>query len=253
MQAEDWGRTLGAGGLVPLYASTQELARVGLDSGGFRRLIGAVLREYGNSITDPLPADLCARHRLLPLATALHAAHFPKSSAEITEALRRLKYDELFEFQIKLALQRSLARKESGGIAFNVQSARARTFVDALPFRLTAAQVKVVKEILDDMKAPRAMHRLLQGDVGSGKTVVALIAMLVAVDNGYQAVFVAPDGDPGGPAFPHHARAPRRASGELPAAHRCTALDAAPRCARGYPARGARISSSRRTRCSRTR
>jgi ATP-dependent DNA helicase RecG len=192
LQAEDWGRTLGAGGLVPLYASTQELARVGLDSGGFRRLIGAVLREYGGSITDPMPADLCARHRLLPLASALHSAHFPKSSAEITEALRRLKYDELFEFQIKLALQRSLARKESGGIAFNVQSARARTFVDALPFRLTAAQVKVVKEILDDMKAPRAMHRLLQGDVGSGKTVVALIAMLVAIDNGYQAVFVAP-------------------------------------------------------------
>jgi ATP-dependent DNA helicase RecG len=190
--AEDWGRTLGAGGLVPLYASTQELARVGMDSSGFRRLIGAVLREYGNSFPDPLPSSLRARHRLVGLGPALQAAHFPKASADIAAAMRRLKYEELFEFQIKLALQRSLARHESGGIAFNVQSTRARTFVDALPFQLTAAQVKVVKEILDDMKASSAMHRLLQGDVGSGKTVVALIAMLVAVDNGYQAVFVAP-------------------------------------------------------------
>ena len=190
--AEDWGRTLGAGGLVPLYASTQELARVGLDSSGFRRMIGAVLREYGGAMPDPLPAELRARHRLVGLGPALQAVHFPKDSADIATALRRLKYEELFDFQIKLALQRSLARNESGGTSFNVQSARARTFVDALPFTLTASQIKVVKEILDDMKAPRAMHRLLQGDVGSGKTVVALIAMLVAVDNGYQAVFVAP-------------------------------------------------------------
>ncbi len=190
--AEDWGRTLGAGGLVPLYASTQELARVGLDSSGFRRLIGAVLREYGSSLSDPLPASLRTRHRLVGLGPALQAAHFPRTSEDIAAALRRLKYEELFEFQIKLAFQRSLVRRASGGITFNVQSARARTFVDALPFRLTPAQVKVVKEILDDMQTPRAMHRLLQGDVGSGKTVVALIAMLVAVDNGYQAVFVAP-------------------------------------------------------------
>lgn len=189
---EDWGRTLGAGGLVPLYASTQDLARAGLDSGGFRRLLSSVLQQHAPAIPDPLPADLRARHGFVALAAALRAVHLPRSSAEVQEGLRRLTYDELFEFQLKLALQRSRARAEAGGIPFNVQSASARQFVDGLPFRLTAAQVKVVKEILEDMHAPRAMHRLLQGDVGSGKTVVALIAMLVAVDNGYQAVFVAP-------------------------------------------------------------
>ena len=135
--AEDWGRTLGAGGLVPLYACTQELARVGLDSSGFRRMIGSVLREYGGRILDPLPAELRTRHRLVGLGSALQAVHFPKTGTDIAKGLRRLKYGELFDFQMKLALQRA----RSNGVRRHVlqRAERARgTFVDALPFTLTA-------------------------------------------------------------------------------------------------------------------
>jgi ATP-dependent DNA helicase RecG len=124
--------------------------------------------------------------------SALQSVHRPASRADLLEGLRRLKYEELFRFQIKLAMKRRTMRDESGGIAFTVKSALARTLVDALPFTLTRAQVKVVQEITADMAAPTVMNRLLQGDVGSGKTVVALLAMLIAADNGYQSVFMAP-------------------------------------------------------------
>jgi ATP-dependent DNA helicase RecG len=211
-----WSRLLHGDGLIPLYASSQELTRVGLDSGGFRRLLMQLIRQHADSLTDPLPQSLRQRHQLLPLGTAIRNAHFPKTDADIREALRRLKYQELFEFQVKLALQRNRAKQESGGIAFAVQSTLARQFVDALPFTLTASQVKVLKEILEDMKSPHPMHRLLQGDVGSGKTVVALAAMLVAVDNGYQALFVAPTEI----LAEQHFRTMRAFLGALPVRHR---------------------------------
>ncbi len=203
-------------GLIPLYASTQELARVGLDSGGFRRLLAHVIREVLETVVDPLPESLLHKHRLLPLRDALRTVHFPKTGTDIAEALRRLKYQELFEFQLKLALQRNRAKQESRGITFAVQSKLARQFVDGLPFVLTSAQVKVVREILDDMGSPQPMHRLLQGDVGSGKTVVALTAMLIAVENGYQAAFVAPTEI----LAEQHFRTMRALLGALPVHHR---------------------------------
>lgn len=188
----DWSRALHAGGLVPLYPSTQQLSGVGLDSAGFRRLLGNILRVYAEEITDPLPDALCGKHRFVPLAEAIVNVHFPPGPAELQEALRRLKYEELFEFQVKLALRRQMQRHDMPGIAFAVQSRLARQLVDSLPFSLTRAQVRVIREILDDMSAAKPMNRLLQGDVGSGKTIVALVAMLVAVENGYQAGFMAP-------------------------------------------------------------
>ena len=144
-------RTLHTGGFVPLYPSSQELARMGLDSGGFRRLLGSVLREHADRIIDPLPVELQKAYNFLPLATAMRVAHFPVTAADIPEGLRRLKYEELFEFQVKLALRRQLQQQESRGIAFNVKSRLARQLVDALPFALTRAQTRVVKEILNDM------------------------------------------------------------------------------------------------------
>jgi ATP-dependent DNA helicase RecG len=190
--AVDWSRALNSGGLVPLYPSTQQLSRVGLDSAGFRRLLGNVLRVYAEEISDPLPDELREKHRFLPLASALVNVHFPPGPRELQEALRRLKYEELFEFQVKLAIRRQMMQHEVPGIAFAVRSKLARQLVNGLPFPLTRAQMRVIREILDAMAAPRPMNRLLQGDVGSGKTVVALVAMLVAVESGYQAGFMAP-------------------------------------------------------------
>ena len=188
----DWGKRLTTGTIVPVYPSSQELARVGLDSAGFRRVLHEAVSEHLGAVVDPLPPDLKARRNLIPLPDALRLVHFPQSAGDVGPALRRLKYDEFFRFQMLLALKRRWVREDLHGIAFAVESRRARTLVDGLPFQLTAAQKRVIREIASDMASPRPMNRLLQGDVGSGKTVVALIAMLVAVDNGYQAVFMAP-------------------------------------------------------------
>ena len=188
----DWGAALHTGGIVPLYPSSQELARVGLDSAGFRRVIHAALRHHGNEVPDTLPEQFRAGRHLEPLANAIRMVHFPKTHDDLEQALRRLKYEELFKFQLKLALKRRWRKESAPGVSFSVKSALARRLIDSLPFELTKAQVRVLKEISADMELARPMNRLLQGDVGSGKTVVALVAMLVAVDNGYQAVFMAP-------------------------------------------------------------
>jgi ATP-dependent DNA helicase RecG len=188
----DWGKRLITGTIVPVYPSTQELARVGLDSAGFRRVLHEALEEHLDEVVDPVPSGLAGRRGLLPLGEALRLVHFPRSAGDVAPALRRLKYDEFFRFQLLLGLKRRWVKEDLRGISFSVESRLARTLVDALPFRLTSAQKRVVREIAADMASQRPMNRLLQGDVGSGKTVVALIAMLVAVDNGYQAVFMAP-------------------------------------------------------------
>lgn len=187
----DWSTTLNTGGFVPLYPSGQELERVGLDSAGFRRAISGAIAIYLDAVQETLPAALLQRHRLIPLPSAIRTIHFPRTTDELALARRRLKYEELFFFQLALAAKRR-ARREEAGIRFNVESALARRLVDALPFRLTGAQVRVIREITGDMASPRPLNRLLQGDVGSGKTIVALICILIAMDNGYQSAFMAP-------------------------------------------------------------
>ena len=188
----DWSKRLNTGGIVPLYPSGQELARVGLDSGGFRRVIGSAIRSHIETIPEILPPVIVKTRKLLPIREAIRRVHFPASVSEVPDALRRMKYQEFFLFQLKLALKRHWLKADSKGIMFSVKSKLARNLVDTLPFALTKAQVRVIKEISQDMEAPAPMNRLLQGDVGSGKTIVALLAMLIAVDNGYQAVFAAP-------------------------------------------------------------
>ncbi|TLY33041.1 MAG: ATP-dependent DNA helicase RecG [Ignavibacteria bacterium] len=128
----------------------------------------------------------------MPIAPALHSIHFPESQDDLERARHRLKFEELFTLQLMLALRRNRVKMGLPGISFGVKSRLARRLVDSLPFKLTKAQVRVVKEIATDMNSPRPMNRLLQGDVGSGKTIVALIAMLIAIENGYQAAFMAP-------------------------------------------------------------
>ncbi|HTO94753.1 MAG TPA: ATP-dependent DNA helicase RecG, partial [Bacteroidota bacterium] len=187
-----WVEALNTGGLVPLYPSGQDLARAGLDSGGLRRVIAGALDAYGEQFPEILPAAVEAGRGLTGARAAIRGVHRPSSREEIAQALRRLKYEEFFRFQLKLAMKRRLAGEEKGGIAFAVKSTLARRLVESLPFTLTGAQARVLREIAADMESPRVMNRLLQGDVGSGKTVVALLAMLIAADNGYQSVFMAP-------------------------------------------------------------
>ncbi len=192
LEPMDWAKALNTGGLVPLYPSGKELERVGLDSSGFRRVISNAIRHHLNKITESLPAVIRESRNLLGLPIALQTVHFPQTDSALPESIRRLKYEELFYFQLKLALKRHGIKSESNGIAFNVQSKLARQLIDSLPFKLTQAQIKVIKDITQDMSSAKPMNRLLQGDVGSGKTIVALVSMLIAIENGYQAVFMAP-------------------------------------------------------------
>ena len=187
----DWTKTLHTGGLVPLYPSSQDLSRVGLDSRGFRRSLHAALDATLDLIPETLPENLRERRGLISFHEAVRAVHFPDSMEGLQSGLKRLKYEELFHFQLKLALKRHAVREEKG-ISYDIRSALARRLVDSLPFALTRAQVRVINEISADMAAATPMNRLLQGDVGSGKTIVALLAMLIAVDNGFQATFMAP-------------------------------------------------------------
>ncbi len=179
-------------GIVPKYGSSEEMKDVKLNIKGLRRIMKGTVDEYAGLVEEALPSEILRRNRFLPLPEALRSVHFPESTEKLSESRRRLKFDELFTMQLLLALRRKHIKVDTPGISFNVESKLARRLVDSLPFRLTRPQITVINEIARDMKSPRPMNRLLQGDVGSGKTIVALISMLIAVENGYQAAFMAP-------------------------------------------------------------
>jgi ATP-dependent DNA helicase RecG len=180
----------GEGGRVlPIYPSTEGLSQ---------RMLRAILDQNLDRLLpllvdqEPFPPDQLARLGLPPLAEALRTLHHPSSIAATEPARRRLAYGELFFLQLLHARAHRQATRERGGIAFHRTNTLIRPFHDRLPFELTAAQKRAVREILDDMTAARRMNRLLQGDVGSGKTVVAVLAMLLAAESGYQAALMAP-------------------------------------------------------------
>jgi ATP-dependent DNA helicase RecG len=183
---------LHTGGIVPKYSSSEELQKVNLETKGFRRIIKAALDQFSDAVEEFLPDDIVQRNGILQRREAVKQIHFPDDHDRLHEAQRRLKFDEFFALEILLALRRKIVKVESRGIAFSVESKLARMLVDSLPFKFTKAQVRVINEIAEDMKSSRPMNRLLQGDVGSGKTVVALTAMLIAINNGYQAALMAP-------------------------------------------------------------
>lgn len=179
-------------GIVPKYSSSEELRNVRLETKSFRRILKVAVEEYLPGISEYIPGELLRRNGLLGLQNALRSIHFPESHEALAQARRRLKFDELFSLQLILALRRRRMKTDLPGIAFNTESSLARILVDSLPFALTSSQIKVIREITEDMRSAKPMNRLLQGDVGSGKTIVALIAMLTAIDNGYQTAFMAP-------------------------------------------------------------
>lgn len=183
---------LHTGGIVPLYPSTDFLTRSSLDSRGFRRTLREVLDRIGEFVPETLSDEILQRQKLISLSTALRNIHFPQDWGSFTKAQRRLKFEELFYIQLFLALQRKIRDIEEEGIAFLRVGNQTKQLVENLPFEMTEAQKRVLREIREDMKRKRSMNRLLQGDVGSGKTVVALVSMLIAVENGYQAALMSP-------------------------------------------------------------
>ncbi|NIP82632.1 MAG: DEAD/DEAH box helicase, partial [Gemmatimonadetes bacterium] len=177
------------GRVLPIYPATE-----GLSQRVLRNILDANLDRLLPLMRDqePLPGEHLARVGLPPLAEALANLHRPPSIAEAERGRRRLAYGELFFLQLLHARAHRIATREREGIAFRRTNRLLKPFHAGLPFQLTDAQSRAAREILGDMTSPRRMNRLLQGDVGSGKTVVAVLAMLLAAESGYQAALMAP-------------------------------------------------------------
>lgn len=175
-----------------VYSIPDKLRNSGFTSKTFQGLAVAAL-EASPVIRDPLPADILAGYRLMGLRDALRAVHAPQNAAELERARTRLKIEELLYLQLNILRYARNRRRSTGGFVFGVVGKWFNTFYhEYLPFELTGAQKRVIKEIRSDMRSGRQMNRLLQGDVGSGKTLVALLTMLIAIDNGCQACMMAP-------------------------------------------------------------
>jgi ATP-dependent DNA helicase RecG len=186
---------LHTGGIIPVYPTTDGLRQVGLDSRGMRRIIWRLLESQDTYKLpdDALPPDVRSTNSLMNLRDALSSIHFPEDEKHLNYALRRFKFEELFYLELLLAIRRNLIKVAPGiPMAFGNDQLVRKLTSDVLPFKLTESQRRVLQEILSDMKSSHPMQRLLQGDVGSGKTIVALISILIAVENGYQAAFMAP-------------------------------------------------------------
>lgn len=181
-------------GLRPVYPLTEKLRNQGINSRSIHNIVKTVIDSIArHGIADPIPAALLRRHGLPSLSDAIRDIHCPSSPAVAERARSRMKFDELFYLQLDI-LQYSQRRKLSvGGFRFSHIGRYFNTFYkEHMPFELTGAQKRVIKEIRADMGSGRQMNRLLQGDVGSGKTLVALLCMLIALDNDTQACLMAP-------------------------------------------------------------
>ncbi len=178
-------------GLEPYYNTTEVMKRHGLNSKTLRSIIADLIPDLKAGIQDTMGADILQKYRLMSLKEALLNVHFPKDTLSMQNARARLKFEELFYVQLQI-LRQMKRREQSPGFAMPMVGSRFHALYKALPFELTNAQKRVIHEIHDDLKSGHQMNRLLQGDVGSGKTLVALLCCLLAVDNGYQTCIMAP-------------------------------------------------------------
>ncbi|HPX98832.1 MAG TPA: ATP-dependent DNA helicase RecG [Bacteroidaceae bacterium] len=180
-------------GMQPYYNTTERMKKAGLNSAAMRKLIKNLLALITEPLPETLPEWLREQERLMPLTDALRIIHNPMTPLELRLAQLRLKFDELFYIQLNLARFVSERQSRFKGYVFSrIGEKFNRFYRDKLPFELTDAQKRVIREIRNDMGSGNQMNRLLQGDVGSGKTMVALMTMLIAIDNGYQACIMAP-------------------------------------------------------------
>ena len=190
---EDESRSyLNTGKIIPFYRIPKELKEKNIGDLSLRRIINFAVDEYADSLEESLPNFILNEKDLMGINDAVKNFHFPEDKEKFHLAERRFKFEELFYLEILVALRKNNYKTKQKGLSLKVKSTLVNDFLKTLPFELTRAQLKVLHEIRTDMESPFPMNRLLQGDVGSGKTIVALIAMLIAIDNGYQTVLMAP-------------------------------------------------------------
>ena len=178
-------------GLEPSYNTTEKMKRVNLNSKAMRSIIADLIPDLRNGIPDIIGMDVLQKYHLMSLTEALVNVHFPANTQAMQNARARLKFEEFFYIQLQL-LRQMKRREQNSGFTMPTVGSRFHGLYQALPFELTNAQKRVIREIHADLKSGKQMNRLLQGDVGSGKTLVALLCCLLAVDNNYQACIMAP-------------------------------------------------------------
>ena len=183
---------LNTGKIIPIYRIPKELRNKNIGDFSLRRIINNAVENYADQLEENLPENIIANNNLPDLKESVINYHFPTSKEKLLEAKRRFKFEELFYLEILIALRKEQYKSKLTGHSFSIKTNLVKDFLKTLPFELTKAQLHVLSEIKNDMMSEIPMNRLLQGDVGSGKTIVALIAMLIAVDNGYQAAIMAP-------------------------------------------------------------
>ena len=180
------------GEIVPLYSSSEQLKQAGLGSRGLRLIMRKAFGLKSSLFRENLPEDIIGHHNLLPLGEAYRMMHFPASPEMLERARYRFKWTELFYVQLFFALRRSCMQKDGEVVRFDHSGDYTAKLYEMLPFSMTEAQQKAVREIYRDLRSGKRMNRLLQGDVGCGKTLVAMFAVALAADNGLQAAFMAP-------------------------------------------------------------
>ena len=183
---------LNTGRIVPLYRSTEKLKTARLDSRGFRRIIKNAIDIHLTEIKDNLPQDLIKRLKLMTLQDAIHCIHFPETAQQAELARKRLAFNEIFFLLFYLNLSREYLKQQQSDNALKYETKLCETFINSLPFQLTEEQQKAINEINADISAPFPMNRLLQGDVGAGKTVVSLATAMLPLALGRQVALMAP-------------------------------------------------------------
>jgi ATP-dependent DNA helicase RecG len=186
------GNFLHTGRLLPIYPGSEKFKQAGLNSYTIRRIFFENRDKLFSGISECLPAAMVSTQKFPDRSTAYAEIHLPETHDALQQSIGRFKYEELFFPQLLLALQKWHIREIQAGTSFEKSSVHLKRLYNELPFEMTSAQKRVVREIRDDMKKPHPMNRLIQGDVGSGKTLVALMAALIAIDNGYQVSFMVP-------------------------------------------------------------
>jgi len=184
--------TLTAGVLTGVYPSTEKLKNGGITGRVMTKLIGTALEEVLPALQDTLPEYILREKGLVPLSYALRQIHFPVDQDALAKATYRLKFEELFYLQLSLLKQKYIRSSNAVGHRMTKVGPAFNACYNALPYDLTGAQKRVIREIREDLRSGRQMNRLLQGDVGSGKTMVAVLTALIAVGNGFQACLMAP-------------------------------------------------------------
>lgn len=185
--------TLSTMGLQPYYNTTEKMKRAGLNSHALEKLMNNAFALLQGPLSETLSPNVVEENHLMSLDEAIHNIHFPQNPEKLRRAQYRLKFEELFYVQLNILRYTKDRQRKYRGLVFERVGEVFNTFYSQnLPFQLTGAQKRVIKEIRKDMGGGRQMNRLLQGDVGSGKTLVALMSMLIALDNGFQACMMAP-------------------------------------------------------------